>query len=292
MPGAFTVAVEGAVLSGETRGEGTPLVLLHGMAGERRDWDRLVAALPANLPLLRYDLRGFGESEAQPGLPYSHADDLLAVFDALEIERAPVLGLSMGGGVALNCALGHPDRVSHLILISPAMIGWEWSDEWRGLWRGVAQAARDGDLALARDRWWMHPMFAVIRETDAAGELRAAIDAYHGRQWFADSQRDELPDIDRLHTLAVPTLLLSGERDVPDIRLIADMIAAAAPDGHTDRLRPGRPHATHGTAARGGASRDGLPSTPMSGRSKPEKKRGRDSICCAAPLALAQNQNL
>lgn len=242
--GAFTVEVEGATLSGETSGETTPLVLLHGMAGERRDWNRLGAALPADLPLLRYDLRGFGASEAKPGLLYSHSDDLLALFDALDIERAPVLGLSMGGGVALNFALAHPERVSRLILISPAMVGWEWSDEWKGLWRAVSRAARAGDLATARELWWQHPMFAVIRENEAGAGLREAINAYHGRQWFADSQRDELPDIDRLHALAAPTLLLTGEHDVADIRLIADVIAAAAPDV-TRVDYPGAGHMLH-----------------------------------------------
>jgi pimeloyl-ACP methyl ester carboxylesterase len=189
MAGAFSVRVEGATLAGERRGEGAPLVMLHGMAGCRRDWDRLVAALPADPATLRYDLRGFGESVSDD-IPYSHAEDLVALFDAQEIDRAPLLGLSMGGGVALNFALSHPERVSHLVLISPAMIGWEWSD---------------------------------------TPELRAAIDAYHGAQWIRDPQRPELPDIDRLHTLAPPTLLLTGEHDVPDIRLIAEVIAAAAP---------------------------------------------------------------
>jgi pimeloyl-ACP methyl ester carboxylesterase len=229
MPGAFFVRVEGATLAGERRGEGAPLVMLHGMAGCRRDWDRLVAALPAGLATLRYDLRGFGESAGED-LTYSHADDLLALFDAQEIDRAPLLGLSMGGGVALNFALSHPERVSHLALISPAMIGWEWSDEWKALWRGVASAARTGDLPLARERWWLHPMFAQVRASEAAPNLRAAIDAYHGAQWIRDPQRHELPDVDRLHTLAPPTLLLTGEHDVSDIRLIAEVIAAAAPD--------------------------------------------------------------
>lgn len=226
---AFSVAVEGATLAGERRGDGTPLVMLHGMAGCRRDWDRLVAALPADLATLRYDLRGFGES-ASEDLAYSHADDLLALLDALEIDRAALLGLSMGGGVALNFALSHPERVSRLVLISPAMIGWEWSQEWKALWGGLTSAARMGDLPLARERWWLHPMFAQVRATESASELRAAIEAYHGRQWIRDPQRHELPDIDRLHTLAPPTLLLTGEHDVPDMRLIAEMIAAAAPD--------------------------------------------------------------
>ena len=231
MGGAFTVEVEGAVISGERSGDAPPLVLVHGMAGDRHEWDRLIPTLPADLAILRYDLRGFGASAAREGLLYSHTDDLLAMLDALEIDRAPLLGLSMGGGVALNFALSHPQRVSRLILISPAMVGWEWSDEWRALWRGVADAARSGDLPLARQRWLDHPMFAALRRDPAAEtELRAALERYHGRQWIADSQRDELPDIDRLHALAMPTLLLTGELDFPDLRLIADVLEAIAPD--------------------------------------------------------------
>jgi len=235
MTGAFTVPVEGAVLCGETRagatgGAKSPLVLVHGMAGERHDWDRLCNALPSSLATLRYDLRGFGASVTQQDTGFSHAEDLLALFDALGIDRAPLAGLSMGGGIALNFALNHPERVSRLVLISPAMIGWEWSEEWRAIWRGITGAARSGDMALARERWWNHPIFATARQSDAAGELRRSIGAYHGRQWVRDYQRDALPDMERLHQLAMPTLLLTGELDQPDLRLIGDVIESAAPN--------------------------------------------------------------
>lgn len=228
--GAFSVAVDGAVLSGEIAGVGSPLVLVHGMAGDRSEWDGLLRALPADLATLRYDLRGFGRSEAQGGIAFSHADDLLTVFDVQGIGRTPVLGLSMGGGIALNFALNHPERVSHLILISPAMVGWEWSDEWKALWCRITDPARAGELDLARQAWFGHPMFAALRRDPAAGErLRRSIGTYHGRQWIKDWQRDELPDIDRLNALAMPCLLLSGELDLSDIRLITEVIAAAAP---------------------------------------------------------------
>jgi pimeloyl-ACP methyl ester carboxylesterase len=230
MAGAFTVSVEGATLSGEQQGDPPTLVLVHGMAGDRHEWDRLVGALPRDLAVLRYDLRGFGLSTAEDGVVFSHGDDLLALFDERGIAQAAVLGLSMGGGIALNFALSHPERVSQVILISPAMVGWEWSDDWKNLWRGVAGAARDGDMALARERWWTHPMFSVARQSEAAGELRQAIENYHGRQWTRDYQRGELPDIDRLHTLAMPALLLTGEQDFADLRLIADVIEGASPN--------------------------------------------------------------
>jgi 2-succinyl-6-hydroxy-2,4-cyclohexadiene-1-carboxylate synthase len=225
----FSVEVEGARLSGEARGAGTPLVLVHGMAGDRHEWDRLLAALPPGLATLRYDLRGFGQSHSALDREHSHADDLLALFDVRGIARAPLLGLSMGGGVALNFALSHPERVSRLILVSPAVVGWDWSDAWKARMREVKHAARSGDMPRARELWLAHPMFATLAG-DLAVELRRSIDAYHGGQWLRDPQRPELPDVDRLHTLAVPTLLLTGDGDVDELRLIADVIAAGAPD--------------------------------------------------------------
>lgn len=229
----FTVPVEGGTLHGEARGETPALCFIHGMGGSLHDWDRLIAALPpapsGALPLVRHDMRGFGASEAVEGVAFSHADDLLALIDALGVERIAPVGLSMGGGVALNFALSHPQRVSRLVLVSPAMVGWDWSAEWKAQWRHVTKAARAGDMALARERWFLHPMFDQVRAGPLADELRAEIAAYHGRQWLRTDERPELPDVDRLPTLAVPTLLLSGGRDVPDMRLIADVIAGSAP---------------------------------------------------------------
>lgn len=228
----FSVEVEGALLSGEARGDLTarpPLWLIHGMAGSRADWDLLIAQLPPDLPLVRHDLRGFGQSSADPGAAFSHADDLLTMADALGLERFVPLGLSMGGGVALHFALDHPNRMAALGLISPAMVGWEWSDEWRALWRAVSKAARGGDMATARELWFRHPMFAQLRKGPHAEAFRAEIAAYHGAQWIGSDERAELPDLDRLHTLAPPCLLMTGTCDVPDMRLIADVIAGAAP---------------------------------------------------------------
>ncbi len=229
MAHAFAVEVPGGKLAGERRGEGAPLIFIHGMAGERGDWNRLWAALPSGYGLLRYDLRGFGQSAGEEGFAFSHADDLLALMDSQDIDQAALVGLSMGGGIALNFALSHPDLVSRLVLISPAMVGWEWSQEWKALWRSVADAVRAGNLPLARERWLNHPMFVSVLAGEAAGEFRHGVEAYHGRQWLNDDQRRELPDIERLHELAVPTLLLTGQLDVPDMRLIADTIENAAP---------------------------------------------------------------
>jgi 2-succinyl-6-hydroxy-2,4-cyclohexadiene-1-carboxylate synthase len=230
MDGAFTVRVEGAMLAGEARGDGpAQLVLVHGFGGSRASWDRVWAALPSDLPALRYDLRGFGASPVDD-VPFSHPDDLLAVLDDRGIGHAALAGLSMGGATVLNFALNHPERVERLVLISPAMVGWEWSETWMARWKRCIVAARAGDVELARRLWWEHPLFETTRASDAAEELRQSIDTFVGSQWVKDWQRHELPDLDRLAGLAPPTLLLTGRCDLPDFRLIADLIEAAAPN--------------------------------------------------------------
>ncbi|MFZ2242632.1 MAG: alpha/beta fold hydrolase [Gordonia amarae] len=229
----FIVDVDGAQLTG-TASDAPTVVLVHGMAGDRYDWDVLVHALPDRFPLVRYDLRGFGESAATDGVEFSHSDDLIAVLDAQRVDRAVLVGVSMGGAIVANTALNHPDRVSALVLISPALTGWRWSRDWRTRWKDVAVLVQAGDLDAARDLWWSHPMFDAVRETPGAGDLREALNRYPGRQWLGDDQRRELPDAERLHALTTPTVLLSGGRDVEDMRLIADVIAAAAPN--VDRI--------------------------------------------------------
>lgn len=229
----FRVELTGGALVGARRdGNGTPLVLAHGFGGSRQDWDAVIAALPtslaADLPLIAYDARGFGASPAEPGVPFSHADDLLSLLDALDVKRADLCGLSMGGGNVLHFALDHPERVRRLVLISPLMLGWSWTSDWIDRWKAMGRAARAGDLMAARDLWWNHPLFDSTREIpEAAAHLKASIGAFPGTQWAQDDQRPELPDVDRLTTLSVPTLLLTGERDTEDFRLIAELIAGA-----------------------------------------------------------------
>ncbi len=204
-------------------------VFLHGFGGDLQTWDLVWAALDDRVPALRYDLRGFGQSRDDSAAPFHHADDLLAILDALHIAQCDLIGVSMGGAVALNFALDHPERVRNLILISPGMVAWEWSEVWFALWRPITAKARAGDMEGARQLWWQHPLFASTRESEAASELFESIQRYSGAQWVRDYEKRSMPDVDRLYSLKPRTLLLTGARDVDDFRLLADIIEASAP---------------------------------------------------------------
>ena len=210
------------------RGETPSLLFLHGFAGDLHTWDGLWQALDETLPALRYDMRGYGESVARQNAAFSHADDLLYLLDALEIASVDLVGVSMGGGIAVNFAMDHPQRVRNLVLISPALVAWEWSEEWQSLWCPVAERARSGALSEARDLWWQHPLFASTRESKGAVPLQESIMRFSGTQWIRDYQRTALPDVERLHLLHTRTLLLTGGRDMQDFKLIADLLEVSA----------------------------------------------------------------
>jgi pimeloyl-ACP methyl ester carboxylesterase len=224
------VSANGATLVVQTEGAGDPVVLVHGFADDRRSWDHIAKGLSRERLVVRYDLRGYGESTESGQVRFRHSQDLQLVLDTLQITRCDLVGVSMGGGIALNLALDSPERVRRLILISPALVGWHWSDPWRSQWMRIREAAANQDMSQARELWWNHPVFSTSRTHPAASEiLHRAISQYSGKHWLRDNEERALPDVDRLHRLCVPTLLITGARDVEDFRVIADLIEAAAP---------------------------------------------------------------
>lgn len=228
----FAVTLDGATLVGERRDgqRSVPLLLVHGFGGSRRDWDPVLAALDGEVSTIAYDQRGFGESSAEPGVSFSHANDLVALLDAFELDQVDLCGLSLGGATALGCALDAPERVRRIVLVSPMLAGWSWSEEWIALWKAIGRAARAGELETARSLWWQHPLFATTRESPRAELLHRSIANFSGRQWVQDDQRDEWPMVERLHAVEAPTLLLTAALDLPDFRLMAELIEAAIPN--------------------------------------------------------------
>jgi len=109
----------------EARGDGEPIVLVHGLGYDRRGWGPLPDLLADGFRVLLVDNRGVGESDFPPG-PYTVAElaaDAVAVLDAAGLDRAHVLGVSLGGYIAQELALSHPDCVDRLVLCSTSPAG-------------------------------------------------------------------------------------------------------------------------------------------------------------------------
>jgi len=114
-----TIAVAGAQLYYEEMGRGTPVVLLHGHSFDRRMWDPQVAELARHYRVIRYDMRGYGRSSLPvEGQQFLHADDLHHLLQALHIPKAHLVGVSLGGFVAVDLMALHPESVLSVVSCS------------------------------------------------------------------------------------------------------------------------------------------------------------------------------
>ena len=116
-----TAKVNGTSLFYETRGKGFPIVFVSGGGIlDRRGWDNQFETFAKTYRVIRYDIRGIGKS-ARPDGPFSHSEDLYALLTFLKIKRADVVGLSVGGAIAIDFAIEHPESVERLILVAPGL---------------------------------------------------------------------------------------------------------------------------------------------------------------------------
>jgi pimeloyl-ACP methyl ester carboxylesterase len=198
-----------------------------------RMWDDQFASFAARHRVVRYDLRGFGQSDPPcEGEPYTHAADLRALLELLEIERSALLGLSMGGMFATEFALTFPDATSALMLADAALGGYQFGPGFGGTLRELYRVARAEGPAAARELWLSDDLFAWSQSVpQVAARLRTMVTDY---SFWNMLHRDphvpfEPPASERLRELATPTLVLVGEHDIPDFRAIADTYAADIP---------------------------------------------------------------
>lgn len=215
-----------------TDGTGPAVVCIHGAPMlDHRVWDPQINDLAQRHQIVRYDLRGYGQSSL-PTSPYRHCDDLAALITQLNLSQPVVCGLSFGGTVAIDTALTHPDLVGGLILDAVAPItGWEWIESFPLApalrLAGSATTAEVADAILAL------PMHDAARERPGVVDaLTTMSDDYSG--WHL-TNRDpgrwaEAAQIDRLDEIVAPTLVITGGRDCLDARHIGQRAAAEIPN--------------------------------------------------------------
>ncbi|MBI2761666.1 MAG: alpha/beta fold hydrolase [Chloroflexi bacterium] len=219
----------------DTGGEGAPVVLIHGHSVDLRMWPlQMLALREAGYRVVRYDVRGHGHTTA-PGNGYTwpvYSADLHGLLDALSLPSVHLAGFSMGGGIALQYALDHPERVASLTLIDSAVPGFTYSDEFAAGIEALVEAVRAEGWRRAAERLWLpHPMFDGLRRHPAAFRvLRDLVLDYPARDYLVDPPNPEEPEaVSRLHELAMPVQVLVGAEDLVDFLLAAQLVAANAP---------------------------------------------------------------
>lgn len=213
-------------------GAGSPVVLVHNGVSDHRSWDRVAAGLAEDHTVIRYDLRGFGQTPP-PVSGFRHRDDLAALLDTLGVERAAIVGNSLGGYIGLEFATRWPERVTHLGVLAAPVSGWEWGPVVRDYVAAEDKLLEAGDLdaavTLNLDMWVRGPVRDWSPALRAiADELAPAMRIALANQTVTGSH--ELPDdIARpstlLHLIQAPTLVVAGAADAPDYSSIARMLA-------------------------------------------------------------------
>lgn len=210
-------------LAYEAAGSGPAVLLMHEGLSDRRTWDDQWGALAERFHAIRFDARGFGAS-ADPSRPYTLHGDALDVLDALDVERATVVGISMGGGAALDMALAVPHRVAALVTVNSTPSGWRHSREIMSAWEAVDAAFETQGADAANELEMKMWLDGPHRPTDAVDrDVRAAVASVNRvlleRQSVFTVEPGELvpPAIERLGELRCPSLVITGELDQPSV---------------------------------------------------------------------------
>jgi len=147
--------VNGAKLYYEVTGAGHPLTLLHEGIADSRMYDDQFNAFAQRYRVVRFDIRGFGQSDLPPGdKPVALHEDLYALLAFLGIKKTYVLGMSMGGAIALDFTLAHPDMVDALILVAPGVSGYDMTSfeaEYQAIGEEIDEAVKRGDYERASE---------------------------------------------------------------------------------------------------------------------------------------------
>ncbi len=193
-------------------GEGTPLVMLHGLGSSGVDWFPVTPTLAARYRLILIDLRGHGLSSLSLSRDYRverMAEDVLAVMDHLGLEQTAMLGLSLGGCVTLQAAILHPERLHKIILVNTfaKLRSASMKDALSKMRRGVIALQGAEKLAhyVSTSLFDDPEMRAFAEERLRHNDVKAIL-----RSMLALSRMNLLPGLTKI---TAPTLVMIGDRD-------------------------------------------------------------------------------
>ncbi|GGB38805.1 alpha/beta fold hydrolase [Virgibacillus dakarensis] len=206
----------------EVKGNGHPVVLLHSGGADMRDWTFVAPHLASYYKVVTFDGRGAGNSPSPKG-KVNYVDDLLSLLDYLDLDKATIIGHSIGGQIATEFALNYPERVSNLVLVAPALSGFNYSQEFKAYMNWINAAAPDIDKMIKRSL--SASLYSVVTTSSSRDLMMQMHRHYMERiiQWPEfEMIWPQPPAIERLEELTVKTLFIIGEKDFPDNHRVAD----------------------------------------------------------------------
>lgn len=228
-------------------GSGPPLVLLHGGFTDHRIWEAQIRTFAATHRVIAYDARGHGASD-NATKPFRSADDLAALLEGLHASPAVLVGLSMGGATAVDCALEHPHLVRALVVSGIGTSERLFTDPWtQDVVDAQQRALKEGDLEGWGDAFSRVTVGPYRAADDVDAEVvrkvrEMALNTLH-------KHRPDEPDTrvavtgtwERVGGIGVPVCAINGGLDAPDSLAMAERLIELVPDGRTVTV-PGAAH--------------------------------------------------
>lgn len=203
---------------------GPPLVFLHGFTLDHRQWAGEAAFFGNDYRVIIPDSRGHGLSDA-PSTNYGRADrvaDLIGLLDSLHLDKINLVGLSMGGTTAVGVALAHEQRLASLTLVSTGLAGYNFGKKISRL----DQLAREKGSEAALKKWKeMSLLYFKDPDSPIRHLMAEMMDDHSGAVWI-DPRRGQYPrdrDIDEVHRITVPTLIIAGALDKVFAKLSSEL---------------------------------------------------------------------
>ncbi len=226
-----TLRINGVEIGYDEAGTGHPLLLIHEAIADRRMWDATWEAFSSRFRVIRMDMRGFGETPNPDG-EYANWRDMAELLRALDATPAHVLGASSGAGAALALTLQEPALVDRLVMVAPGLPGWKWGASMNAANAAEEAAWEAGDMdevAWVNVRSWIDGPSRGPQEVPS--EIRQAVFAMqrHALDYDNDNAIQvplDPPPGERLGEVQIPTLVLVGDLDQPDMVDIAKHLEA------------------------------------------------------------------
>ncbi len=224
------IKVDGGTLFYEIAGEGKNIVLLHDGMVNRKIWDDQFPVLAKNYRVVRYDRRTYGKS-SDPQAPYSDLEDLNQLFVQLKIDSAIIFGMSSGGGLAIDFTLKYPAKVSALVLVGAVVSGYGYSSHMMNRGGHLKSPAELSDPKKAIHYFgWEDPYEIYSENTRAKEKFVKLLEANQHEHKEGFLQPSDRPAARFLSEIKVPTLVLVGEYDIPDVQAHAGVIQFGIPN--------------------------------------------------------------
>lgn len=227
-PQGFADVAGGKIYYEECGGSPQTVVLLHDGVLHSAAWDEVWPEFCKHFRTIRYDRRGYGKSAAASE-GYFETDDLAALLRHLKVQHAVIVGSSHGGEISINFALAHAEIVQQLVLVGAVVGGMPYSEHFLERGNALGKPLEKGDVqgavaAAVKDK------YLVAASNDAAKKEMAELLTANPQDFtHADLELPVKPALSQLSAIHVPTLLVTGDADIPDVHAHAGAIEAGIP---------------------------------------------------------------